>query len=247
MSTPRRAAREALAALARAARPAGEFDASRYFRSAGDLGFYNVRTNVIRAMARRLDLEHRADWTLASVLEFADLLIRDTHLEAKALAIEVLARRRREFTPAHLAVWKRWLEQGHAGNWATTDGICGQLIGPLLLMRPVLARRMAGWTKHKVLWVRRAAAVSLVPLARRGVQLDVAYDVSSRLHHDRRDLLQKAVGWLLREAGKTDPTRLERYLLAHGPEIPRITVRYALERFPPPARRRVLQATRSAL
>ena len=61
---------------------------------------------------------------------------------------------------------------------------------------------------------------------------------------DREDLAHKAVGWLLREAGRTDRARLERYLLAHGPAIPRTSLRYAIEHFPPRERRRLLEATR---
>ncbi len=146
-----------------------------------------------------------------------------------------------------LPIWKRWLKNGYASNWATTDSICGHLIGPLLESRPELASRLLHWTRDPVLWVRRAAAIGLVSLARHGQQLDLAYEVAGRLHAHQEDLLEKAAGWLLREAGKADARRLERYLLAKGPKIPRTTVRYAIERFPPSRRRMLLRATRSAL
>jgi 3-methyladenine DNA glycosylase AlkD len=63
---------------------------------------------------------------------------------------------------------------------------------------------------------------------------------------DAHDLIHKACGWLLREAGKSDAARLERYLLEHRSAIPRTTVRYAIERFPESKRQRILQETRSA-
>ena len=66
-----------------------------------------------------------------------------------------------------------------------------------------------------------------------------------RFSDDEEDLIQKAVGWMLREAGKADPARLERYLRQHGPAIPRTTVRYAIERFPPAKRLALLRATRT--
>jgi 3-methyladenine DNA glycosylase AlkD len=93
--------------------------------------------------------------------------------------------------------------------------------------------------------VRRASAVSLLASIRKGAALDEAYDVARVLHADREDLIQKAVGWMLREAGKVDTGRLERYLRANGPSIPRTTVRYAIERFPLAKRRALLNATRS--
>jgi 3-methyladenine DNA glycosylase AlkD len=56
--------------------------------------------------------------------------------------------------------------------------------------------------------------------------------------------MHKAVGWLLREAGKADMKRLERFLLDNGPKIPRTSVRYAIERFSKADRKRLLEATR---
>jgi 3-methyladenine DNA glycosylase AlkD len=96
------------------------------------------------------------------------------------------------------------------------------------------------------MWVRRASIVGLIPLARKGESLDLVYQIAKRLHADREDLIQKAVGWALREAGKTDPARLERYLRANGASVPRTTLRYAIERFPEAKRRNLLVATRKS-
>ena len=129
-------ARAAKRALARLARPVGTFDAARYFRDAGGLGFYNVGTDRVRTMARAIADRHKGDWTVREALAFADALITDKHLEVKGLGIEVVAHFRRDFTPALLPAWKRWLADNHSANWATTDAICGLLIGPLVATRP---------------------------------------------------------------------------------------------------------------
>ncbi len=227
------------------ARPSGDFDAHRYFRDTDRLLFHNVGTGRMRALAREIHARHRGEWSLADTVGFANALIVDPHLEAKGVGIEVLRRERRRFTPALLATWKRWLSDGHSANWATTDSICGYLIGPLLVAHPELAPRVAAWRSHKNIWMRRASAVGLLKLVGRGRALDLAYRVAADLHEDREDLIQKAVGWMLREAGKADPRRLERYLRANGPRIPRTTVRYAIERFPPEKRRALLAETKS--
>jgi 3-methyladenine DNA glycosylase AlkD len=241
-----RAAREARRSLAAMSRPPGVFDAARYFRAADGLQFFNVGTDRVRALARAMHDARRERWSLADALAFADLLIVDPHLETKGVANELLARYRRQFTPALLPRWKRWLASNHSANWATTDAICGALIGPLLVTHPRLADRMRAWARHSNLWVRRASIVALIPPMRGGAALDIAYDVARTLHGDRADLIQKAVGWALREAGKADADRLERYLRTQGAGIPRTTVRYAIERFPPPLRRELLDATRVA-
>ena len=239
-----KAAAEARRELKRLARRSAEFDARRYFRGGGDLRFHNVGTTAMRGLARSIHERHRNEWSVDDAMAFADLLIQDPFLEVKSLGIEVVARYRRDFTPRLLSAWKRWLARDCSANWATTDAISCYLIGPLLLRHPDLAGDMRAWARHRNMWVRRAAAAGLIPSVRLGRALDVAYDVAQALHPDPHDLIHKAVGWLLREAGKPDAARLERYLRTNGATIPRTTVRYAIERFPPRARRALLAETR---
>jgi 3-methyladenine DNA glycosylase AlkD len=243
--SPVRAAVLARRQLEALAQPSGTFDARRYFRGPQDLRFHNVGARIVREMARTIAREQRGRWTVDNALEFANTLISDRHLETKGLAIETLARYRRDFTPRLLPVWKQWLAKNHSANWATTDAICGSLIGPLLVAEPALVSRMPAWSRHHNMWVRRASMVALIPSLRKGAALDVAYGIARHLHADREDLIQKAAGWMLREAGKPDPVRLEQYLRAHGAIIPRTTVRYAIERFSPSKRRQLLAATKS--
>ena len=86
--------------------------------------------------------------------------------------------------------------------------------------------------------------MAYVPLARHGKFLDAAYDIAGRTFPIRDDLLEKANGWMLREAGKKDPARLEAFLLRHGPAIPRTTLRYAIERFSEAKRKTLLKKTK---
>jgi 3-methyladenine DNA glycosylase AlkD len=230
--------------LERLARPADGFDASRYFRGADNLAFYNVGTGAMRLLARAIHAAHRDEWSIDDAMAFAERLIVDPHLETKSIGIEVVARYRRDFTPRLLTTWKRWLARNHSANWATTDSICAFLTGPLLVRYPELATRMPVWAQNRNMWVRRAAAVSLIPSVRLGLASDLSYEIAQRLHKDDEDLIQKAVGWLLRETGKKDPAKLERYLRANGASIPRTTVRYAIERFPPRTRLALLNETK---
>jgi 3-methyladenine DNA glycosylase AlkD len=232
------------ASLRRLARPTGEFDPSRYFRGEHRLRFYNVGTAHVRALARTIHRDVREHWTVDDAMRFTDALMRDPYLETKAVGIAVLARYRRGFTPRLLGTCKRWLARNDAANWATTDTMCGELIGPLLADRPDLIPNMRVWAAHANLWVRRASAVALIPPMRRGLALDDAYEIAETLHADDHDLIQKAVGWMLREAGKQDSVRLEHYLQAQGARIPRTTLRYAIERFAPDKRAALLASTR---
>jgi 3-methyladenine DNA glycosylase AlkD len=242
-ASPVAAARRARRELIARSRPAGEFDASRYFRGGHGLRFLNVGSSQVRAMAKAVVDEHAGTWSVDDAMAFANALMPDRALEVKGVAIEVVGRYRHSFRPTLLGTWKRWLSRNYASNWATTDAMCGLLIGPLLLDRPALAAQMRAWSKDRNMWVRRASAVALIASLRRGLELDLGYDIAARLHADGEDLVQKAVGWMLREAGKADPIRLERYLRANGRGIPRTTLRYAIERFPEAKRKALLRAT----
>jgi len=90
------------------------------------------------------------------------------------------------------------------------------------------------------MWVRRASIVGLLKPMRVGRTIDQVYATARRLHPDRNDLIHKAVGWALRDAGKLGPARLERYLRANVGVIPRTTFRYAIERFSPRLRKELL-------
>jgi 3-methyladenine DNA glycosylase AlkD len=240
----RRPTRSSVSTALRAlARPSGTFDAARYFRGEHGLRFYNAGTKAVRALARDIHLANRAHWTVDDATRFAGALMRDPYLETKAIGIEVVARYRLAFVPRLLPSWKRWLSSDLSANWATTDAIGGMLIGPLVADHPRLIPVIETWAAHRNLWVRRASAVALIPAIRRGLALDAAYAVAKTLHRDGHDLIQKAVGWMLREAGKQHPARLERYLRTEGARIPRTTVRYAIEKFPAAKRRALLEST----
>ncbi|MFQ5752402.1 MAG: DNA alkylation repair protein, partial [bacterium] len=100
------------------------------------------------------------------------------------------------------------------------------------------------WRHSQNLWLRRACAVSFVGLARKGEHLETVYEITESLFVDKEDLIQKAIGWLLREAGKTDPKRLTSFLLLHGSRIPRTTLRYAIEKFSEQKRKQILTKTK---
>jgi 3-methyladenine DNA glycosylase AlkD len=230
--------------LARLSRPPGTFDARRYFRGGVGLRFYNTGSTAVHEMAAAIYRATSGGWGVDDAMTLANALMPDPYLEAKGVGIELVGRYRKQFTPRLLPAWKRWFTRNYSSNWATTDTICGRLIRPLLLVHPDLARQVAGWSRGRNMWLRRASAVGLIGFANRGIQLDLVYSVAKRLHADREDLIQKAVGWMLREAGRGDQARLERYLRADVGLIPRTTFRYAVERFSDKKRRELMMLSK---
>lgn len=239
---PRDAALEVRRALAAKADPARAGGAERYFKET--VKCYGVAAAEIRALASELYARIRGDWTVDEAIGFCDLLFADPELEAKAVGALVLGRFKTSFPPRLFSKAKAWLLSDRLASWASVDGFCTDSMGAFLERHPAYVEKIKAWAHHPNRWVKRAALVSFVKLARRGKFLPAVYAVSASVFDVDDDLIHKANGWLLREAGKTDPARLERFLLARGPAIPRTTVRYAIERFPEAKRKALLLETK---
>ena len=91
-----------------------------------------------------------------------------------------------------------------------------------------------------LLWDQRIAVVSTYTLIKNGDFIDILA-LSERLLHHKHDLMQKAVGWMLREMGKRDKDLLVQFLEKHCRTMPRTMLRYAIEKFPEEERKEFMK------
>jgi 3-methyladenine DNA glycosylase AlkD len=243
-TSPEAVAREALALLREDADPRRAQGVRAYFKES--VRAFGVTAPQVREIAARLHRRVKAEWTVAEAIRLCDLLLPRPELEAKGVAILVLHRYRKTYPLELFDRAHTWLAANHLANWASVDALCPEVIGALLAAHPPLLRRIESWARSENRWVQRASIVSLLKLARRPEHEAAVYAMALRHFGSDDDLVQKAAGWLLREAGKQDMRALEAFLRAHGPRIPRTTLRYAIERFPPARRRDLLESTRAA-
>jgi 3-methyladenine DNA glycosylase AlkD len=234
-------ARAIILGLRRLRDPVKAAQSQKYFKD--EIVALGVDTPTLRAFVKAQARPLVRQWDVTQAVECCDRLLQEPELEIQAAGLLLLGAFKKGFTLDLLAPSRKWLGD-RLDNWALVDGFCGAVLSPLLERNPELKRTLRVWSKDDSLWVRRAALVALVPFARRGDLLDTTYALVAEHFKDPEDLMHKAMGWLLREAGKTDAERLRRFLLKHGPAIPRTTLRYAIERFAPADRKRLLEATR---
>lgn len=123
-------------------------------------------------------------------------------------------------------------------NWDLVDLSAPQIVGGYLLHRP--RRLLYTLAESSLLWDNRIAMVSTYAFIKNG-DLDDAYALALRFIRHPHELMHKAVGWMLREAGKRDLPRLRAYVMSHYAEMPRTMLRYAIEKFPEDERRSVLK------
>ena len=131
----------------------------------------------------------------------------------------------------------------HVNNWDLVDISCGPIVGAYLLDRD--RSPLYELVGSDLLWDRRIAMVGSQRFLRRGETSDL-YRLAVILLPDRHDLIHKAVGWSLREAGKkVDADELRRFLDQHAATMPRTALRYAIEHFDAAERQHYLTLPRT--
>ena len=138
-------------------------------------------------------------------------------------------------------VFDFFLENAHfANNWDLVDLSADKIAGEFLFGKG--KKILFGLAKSDSIWGRRIAVVSTFAFIKRN-HFAETLKISEILLHDKHDLIQKAVGWMLREVGKRDMEAEEAFLKKHCKKMPRTMLRYAIERFPEKKRRAYLDGT----
>lgn len=139
---------------------------------------------------------------------------------------------RRELTDMYLSVTDR------INNWDLVDLSAPHIVGTYLLDKPRdLLYTLAG---SPLLWDNRIAMVATYAFIKQG-DLDDTYDLALRFISHPHELMHKATGWMLREAGKRDMGRLRAFVMEHHAQMPRTMLRYAIEKFPEDERKMILR------
>ena len=122
-------------------------------------------------------------------------------------------------------------------NWDLVDRAAPHVVGGYLNDKPRAVLHKLARSKNP--WERRTAIVSTWYFIRQG-DVDETFQLAARLARDPHELVQKAVGSWVREAGKRDQTQLRSFLDAHAATMPRVMLRYAVEKLPAAERRKYL-------
>ncbi len=181
-----------------------------------------------------------------TALRFRDLPLDDVATllgspihEHRLAALEILVAQYERGTPAQKnAIFRFYLDHAkRVNNWDLVDASAPYIVGEHLRARKrTVLDRLA---RSNNLWERRIGIVSTLTLIRSG-ELDDVFRIAKKLLSDKHDLIRKAVGWMLREAGKVSESALLDFLHANYEQISRTALRYAIERFPPEKRKRML-------
>lgn len=231
-------AKEFIKALATYATPERAASSAWFFKTgegqygAGDQ-FVGVRVPDIRTVCKQ--------FATLPLRELQKLLDSAVHEHRLAAVIILSNQYKKADETGKKAIYDFYLKNVYAGrvnNWDIVDSSAHFIVGPYLEKHPSdVLEKLA---RSEDLWQRRVAMIATAHFIRRG---DPQYtlQIAKILLHDTHDLIQKAVGWMLREMGKHCDTKLlTDFLDKHAGTMPRTALRYALEHLSPEKKRHYL-------
>lgn len=213
---------------------------SRFFKTGpgeygeGDL-FLGIKVPVTRSVVKDC-------WKGTSFEDLKECLASGYHevrLAGLLTLVEIFSHSRKDPLVQERCIGFYLAHTERINNWDLVDLSCYQLLGSWLMDKDRsllydLARN------GKSIWEQRIGIVSTMAFIRKG-QLDDTFAIADMLLDHPHDLIHKATGWLLREAGKRDGSALREFLATRYMNMPRTMLRYAIEKFPEEERQQYLK------
>ena len=185
----------------------------------GDI-FLGVTMPDIRRIAKKFSQE-------ISLQELTKLIQSPIH-EVRLCALIILVVKYNKDEPEK--IYHYYLKHLNSiNNWDLVDTSAPHIVGDYLYNNPEKSNILLEFSHSENLWIRRISIVSTFTFIKNN-EFSKTLEIGKLLLHDEHDLIHKAVGWMLREVYKKDEHLIKRFLRQNYAQIPRITLRYAIER-----------------
>jgi 3-methyladenine DNA glycosylase AlkD len=195
-------------------------------------------TADLRRAALRFRRDVRKEQGLDFLIAIANQLFSGSVLEEKVAAVFLLEKLDPEFGNREFKLFESWLDR--ISSWAEHDALVHDLIAPMVASKPARAKIVFRWAKSLNRWRRRAACVALIRGTRAKMFFPEITQLSDSLLTDEDDMVQKGLGWLLRETAKFDAKRTIPYLMKIRGRAPRLVLRTACETLPADVKQKIL-------
>jgi 3-methyladenine DNA glycosylase AlkD len=238
MSNPNRTADEIEARLRALGTPERAAHEARYLKSS--LEHLGARVPQVRREAKSAA---RAVSSREELLALVEALWAKPVHERRACAVYLLQARVDLLGAADLESIERLVRA--SGTWALVDVLAAKVLGPLIVRDPKAADSLDAWADDDDLWVRRSALLSQIEPLRAGGDFERFGRYADAMLEETELFIRKAIGWVLREAGRWRPDEVCEWLAPRAARASGVTMREAVKHLPP-AQRETLLATRTA-
>ena len=200
----------------------------------------NHKTGDIRRLSAKLFREVK-DKPIDYVFSVCDELLEQRNWPMGIITYDFAYRMRKQYDEKTFPVFESWLVK-YVRGWGDCDDFCTHAFGELICQNPSLTEKTIAWTKRDEFWMRRAAAVVLLPSIGKGKYSETnPLRISDILMTDEHHLVLKGYGWMLKMLSTKEPGLVFDYLLKNKTVMPRVAYRYALEKMDAAKKRILMQ------
>lgn len=192
--------------------------------------FYGVKTSVVHKISKKYFKEIKG-LDKADIFVFCEELFKSGYTEDFIVACDWLPGIAGTFVRGDIKVFEGWIDS-YVDNWAKCDTFCNHTVGDFLVLFPDEVSHLKEWAKSENHWMRRAAAVSLIIPAKKGKFMNDIFEIADILLEDEDDMVRKGYGWLLKDLAITKQKDVFDYVMENKRRMPRVSLRYAIERMP---------------
>ena len=190
----------------------------------GEYGYGDIFLGVAAPEIRRIAKKFSQEISLQELTE----LIRSPIHEVRLCALIILVDKYNKEEPDR--IYHYYLKHlNSVNNWDLVDTSAPHIVGDYLYNNPEKSKILLEFSHSDNLWIRRISIVSTFAFIKNN-EFNTTLEITKLLLNDNHDLIHKAVGWMLREIYKRDERIIKRFLRQNYAQIPRTTLRYAIER-----------------
>ena len=200
----------------------------RYLKS--DLTFLGATVWQIEAAVKEVERDHR-DTDHGDLVALVEALWAAPVHERRMAAVMALERFGRLLGADDLPLIERLVRESR--TWALVDGLAGDVLGDIVRRNPdSVSPVMDRWATDADFWVRRASLLAELRPIRRGAPLERFLDRADPMLDETESFIRKAIGWVLREAGKRRPDEVSAWLAPRTHRASGVTMREAVKYLP---------------
>lgn len=189
----------------------------------------HLKTGDIRKISAKL-FQSLQDKSKNNVFVICESLLQQRNWAMSVIAYDFAYRVRKQYDDNTFSIFESWLRKFVRG-WGDCDDFCTHAFGELIIQNPTLFEKIIPWTQCEDFWMRRAAAVVLIPSINHNKYEEInPIVISDLLIEDKDDLVRKGYGWMLKVLSIKEPQLVYDYLVKYKDIMPRVSFRYALEK-----------------
>lgn len=202
----------------------------RFFKEGEAAKVHGVRMGEVGEIGK-LHFKQIKNLPKQEIFKLCEELWKSGYLEEAVVACTWAESLHKQYEPADFKVFEYWVHN-YLTNWADCDTLCNHTIGSFVMMYSEYITGLKKWATSSKRFVKRAAAVTLIIPARRGLFLNDIFEIADTLLLDKDDLVQKGYGWMLKAASEAHQKEIFDYVVSKKATMPRTALRYAIEKMP---------------